>query len=123
MGVKKMSQSNKGRVVFSTADGDQRKQRHQVPRPAQSLPPAQHNLKIMRDKKGRRGKVVTVVSGFRLSEADLKELAKTLKNYCGAGGTAKNEPDGQVIEIQGDHRDKVAEKLSALGYKAKFAGG
>jgi translation initiation factor 1 len=77
----------------------------------------------MRDKKGRRGKVVTVVSGFVLTEVDLKTLAKTLKNLCGSGGTVKNEATGQTIELQGDHREKVAEKLKTLGYKVKFAGG
>jgi translation initiation factor 1 len=113
----------KGKLVYSTQTGDQRKQQHQIPKRERSLPPAEQNLKIMRDKKGRRGKVVTVTAGFVLSESDLKELAKTLKNYCGAGGTAKTEETGQSIEIQGDHREKIAEKLASLGFKVKFAGG
>jgi translation initiation factor 1 len=50
-------------------------------------------------------------------------LAKTFKTLCGAGGTTKIDGDNQTIEIQGDHRDKIAEKLQALGYKVKFAGG
>ncbi len=112
----------KGKLVYSTQTGDRRK-RTAPPGPRSSLPPAQHNLKIMRDRKGRRGKVVTVISGFTLTEVDLKALAKELKNLCGAGGTAKNETSGQTIEIQGDHRDKVAEKLKSLEYKVKFAGG
>jgi translation initiation factor 1 len=74
----------------------------------------------MRDKKGRKGKVVTVVSGFVLTGTDLKILAKTLKTLCGSGGTVK---DGQVIEVQGDHRETIAEKLKELGYKVKLAGG
>jgi len=114
---------SKGKLVYSTQTGDERKQRHQIPKQARSLPPSGQNLKIMRDKKGRRGKVDTVISGFVLSESDLKALAKTLKNHCGAGGTAKNEESGQLIEIKGDHRDKIAEKLASLGFKAKFAGG
>jgi translation initiation factor 1 len=77
----------------------------------------------MRDKKGRRGKMVTVISGFLLNEADLTTLAKTLKGLCGAGGTVKREDGLQIIEIQGDHREKMAEKLKALGYKVKLAGG
>lgn len=114
---------SKGRLVYSTQGGDQRKQSSgPIARP-RSLPPQQQNLKIMRETKGRKGKTVTVVAGFALTEADLKALAKELKNLCGAGGTAKNEADGQSIEIQGDHREKVAEKLQALGYKAKLAGG
>ncbi len=109
---------NKDKIVFSTQSGDQRKA------PAvfahKSLPPAQQNLKIMRDDKERHGKVVTVVSGFVLADADLKTLAKTLKTLCGSGGTIK---DGGIIEVQGDHREKIADKLRALGYKVKLAGG
>lgn len=113
----------KGKIVYSTDSGDQRKKATAPPDPRQSLPPNQQNLKIMRDKKGRKGKVVTVVSGFVLTEADLKAMAKSLKNLCGAGGTFKNDPTGQIIEVQGDHREKIAEKLKSLEYKVKFAGG
>lgn len=113
----------KGKLVYSTKTGDHRRQMADRTGPRSSLPPAQQNLKVMRDKKGRKGKVVTVISGFVLTEADLKGLAKSLKNLCGAGGTAKNEVTGQTIEIQGDHRVKVADKLKALGYTVKFAGG
>ncbi len=112
-----------GKTVYSTRSGDQRKQNTRPAGPRTSLPPQQHNLKLMRDKKGRKGKVVTVISGFSLTETDLKVLAKSLKNFCGSGGTAKNEASGQTIELQGDHREKVAEKLKSLGYKAKLAGG
>jgi predicted translation initiation factor SUI1 len=62
---------------------------------------------------------VTVVSELPLNDDELKELATRLKNKCGTGGTAK---DGR-IEIQGDHRDKIAQELEALGYKVKRAGG
>ena len=64
--------------------------------------------------------MVTVASGFVLAETDLKALAKTLKTICGSGGTVK---EGGIIEVQGDHREKVGEKLTVLGYKVKFAGG
>jgi translation initiation factor 1 len=113
----------KRKLVYSTKIGDQRKQTVVPAGPRNSLLPARQNLKIMRDKKGRKGKVVTVISGFVLTEADLKALAKSLKNLCGAGGTTKNEVAGQTIEIQGDHRAKVADKLKALGYNVKLAGG
>jgi translation initiation factor 1 len=112
--------SQKGKVVFSTKMGDRRKSTAPSPGSRVSLPPQQQNLKVMRDRKGRQGKVVTIVSGFVLSKADLKALAKTLKTWCGSGGTVK---EGSVIEIQGDHREKVAEKLQGLGYKVKLAGG
>ncbi len=110
-------------VVYSTRTGDERKKPVNRPGPARSLPPAQQTIKIMRDRKGRKGKVVTVASGFVLTEPALKALAKTLKTLCGSGGTTKNEENKQIIEVQGDHRDKVAEKLKALGYKVKLAGG
>ena len=84
-----------------------------------SLPPEQQVAHIRREKKGRRGKTVTVVSDLQLSPEDMKALSKRLKQACGSGGTVK---DGN-IEIQGDHRDKVAGELSALGYKTKFTGG
>ena len=110
----------KGKIVFSTKTGDQRKKPVTSTFPRTSSPPAQQNLKIMRDKKGRRGKMVTVITGFVLTEADLKTLAKTLKTLCGSGGTVKA---GSIIEVQGDHREKVADKLKTLGYKVKLAGG
>ncbi len=113
----------KNRVVYSTKNGDRRKKTAVQPGPRSSLPPARQNIKVMRDRKGRKGKVVTVASGFVLTEPHLKALAKILKSLCGAGGTVKNKRDSQVIEIQGDHRSKVAEKLKALGYKVKLAGG
>ena len=105
----------KNRTVYSTKTGDRRKQGALPVGPRTSLPPAQQDVRVLRDKKGRKGKVVTVITGFTLIETDLKALAKTLKNLCGAGGTAKNQTSGQCIEVQGDHREQVAEKRKASG--------
>jgi translation initiation factor 1 len=113
----------KNKLVYSTKTGDERKKSETLSSPRSSLPPAQQNLKIMRDKKGRKGKMVTVISGFVLTELDLDTLGKILKTWCGAGGTVKNEAGIQIIEVQGDHRDRLAEKLKTLGYKVKLAGG
>lgn len=88
-------------------------------RPAGSLPPEQQTLGILRERKGRGGKTVTVVRDLRLNPQDMKSLAAKLKNACGSGGTVKD----QTIEIQGDHREKVAQVLRDLGYKTKMAGG
>jgi translation initiation factor 1 len=74
---------------------------------------------VMRDRKQRGGKTVTVIDGVPGAEADLTALAQQLKKLCGSGGTVK---DG-MIEIQGDHCEKVMTKLTALGYKVKRAGG
>jgi predicted translation initiation factor SUI1 len=91
-----------------------------VPPPtAPPSPKKVHTVKVSRETAGRKGKGVTVVSDLPLTEDQLKELATTLKTKCGTGGTAK---DGR-IEIQGDHRDKVASELEKLGYKVKRAGG
>jgi translation initiation factor 1 len=88
------------------------------PKPV-SLPPNQQTAAIRRETKGRGGKTVTVIYGLQLSPDDLKNLAAQLKQACGSGGTVK---DG-AIEIQGDHREKIAGKLRSLGYKTKFSGG
>ncbi len=87
-------------------------------RPGRQLPD-DGIVRIMRDRKGRGGKTVTVVAGVRGSSTQLEELATTLKRFCGCGGGVK---DG-AIEIQGDLRERVAAKLTELGYKVKLAGG
>jgi len=83
------------------------------------LPARGQTAYIQRDRKRRKGKTVTVVTGLQHTPATFKELLSVLKTACAAGGTYK---DGE-LEIQGDHRQKVAEKLQALGYKVKFVGG
>jgi translation initiation factor 1 len=76
-------------------------------------------VRVSRDRKGRRGKTVTVVVGLAGNQVALDEIASTLKRLCGSGGTVS---DGNV-EIQGDHRERVAAKLTELGYTVKLAGG
>jgi translation initiation factor 1 len=76
-------------------------------------------LRIRREVKGRKGKGVTVITGIPLENSRLKQLAKTLKQKCGSGGTVKNG----TIEIQGDHRDLLMAELKQLGYTVKKSGG
>jgi len=78
-----------------------------------NLPPEKQQIKITLQTKGRKGKQVTLIQGFQHDANTLKQLARTLKQLCSAGGTVK---DG-AIEIQGDKRKMVAEKLRQIGYK------
>ena len=110
--------SNNNRTVWSSEDGDLRK-KEQTTTHTKSLPPQQQTAYLHRESGGRGGKVVSVVKNLVLTEEDLKTLAKKLKQECGTGGTVK---DG-VIEIQGEHRQRMAEVLQKLGYKTKIAGG
>lgn len=87
--------------------------------PAPSTRRSDDVVRIMRERKQRGGKTVTVIAGVTGSGEELSVLAQQLKKYCGSGGTVK---DGN-IEIQGDHCEKVMAKLSALGYRVKRAGG
>jgi len=82
-------------------------------------PPATARVRVGREVAGRSGKGVSVISGLPLAAADLEALASRLKRLCGAGGAVR---DG-VIEIQGEHRDRLVAELCRLGYDAKRSGG
>ena len=106
------------RTVWSSNQGDLRKTEREREN-VKSLPANQQTVYLHRDSKGRGGKPVTLVKKLVLSDPDLKELATKLKQLCGSGGTVK---DG-IIEIQGEHREKIAEALKKMGYQVKIAGG
>ncbi len=80
----------------------------------EELAKEQQVIRIRSDTR-RYGKFMTIVDGLNSGDIDVKELARTLKNKCAAGGTAK---DGR-IELQGDHRKRVAEVLEGIGYRVE----
>jgi translation initiation factor 1 len=84
-----------------------------------NLPWEQQKLKVEVSRKGRKGKTVTIISGFQVSEEQLTKIAKQLKNHCGAGGTVKEN----TIEVQGEHGDKVQQFFLDLGCTVKRSGG
>lgn len=107
---------NNSRLVYSTEPEPEAAT--SAPTPAYPSA-AQQTARIWRDSKRRRGKTVTVVGGLQHDPATFEALLKKLKQQCGAGGTFK---DGE-LEIQGDHRERVAAALAAMGYKIKHVGG
>ncbi|MBT8042052.1 MAG: stress response translation initiation inhibitor YciH [Pontiella sp.] len=101
-------------IVFSSDKG-----RIKPEKKKQDAPKGDGIVRVGRETKGRKGKGMTVVTGIPLHPEGLKDLAKTLKQKCGTGGTVK----GRTIEIQGDHRDLLMAELQQLGYTVKRAGG
>jgi translation initiation factor 1 len=86
---------------------------------AKPRPASDGIVRVSRETKGRAGKGVTLVKGLTLDAGALNALGKRLKTACGSGGTVK---DG-VIEVQGDHCDRVMALLTTQGHKVKRAGG
>src|SRR6476469_5763553 len=102
-----MTQKPRATLVYTTDQDSQ-------PGPAaaeQDYPSAaSQTARIWRDSKRRRGKTVTVIGGLRHDPATLEALLKKLKQHCGAGGALK---DGE-LEIQGDHRERIAAALVGM---------
>ena len=88
-------------------------------RAVRDLPPEKQDLRIQATRSGRKGKTVTVITGFQHQPETLTKLLKKLKSQCGSGGTIKDNS----LEIQGDHKQKLLETLTKMGYKAKISGG
>ena len=113
-----------GRLVYSTESGrmcpDCREPIAQCTcKLNKPLPTGDGIVRVSRETKGRGGKAVTLVKGVLVDGMALEQLGKQLKAACGSGGTVK---DG-VIEVQGDHVDRVIAALQTLGHKVKRAGG
>ena len=117
------SKSPQGGLVYSTEVG------RMCPQCCQALascrcsaasarPATDGVLRVSLETKGRAGKGVTVLRGLTLDDAAIAALGKQLRTSCGSGGTVK---DG-VIEVQGDHRDRIIKMLTEQGYVVKRAG-
>ena len=118
------SKSTSGGLVYSTDSGRMCPACRQpaaqcVCSAAKAKPSTDGVVRVSRETKGRAGKGVTLVKGLALDDAALNALGKQLKTACGSGGTVK---DG-VIEVQGDHCERVMTLLQAQGHKVKRAGG
>lgn len=115
--------ANLAGLVYSTEHGrmcpDCRQPQTQCVCKAAPMPVGDGIVRVSRETKGRGGKAVTLVKGVLLDSAGLAQLGKQLKAACGSGGTVK---DG-VIEVQGDHVERVIETLKKLGHTVKRAGG
>ncbi|MDQ6970259.1 MAG: translation initiation factor [Mariprofundus sp.] len=118
------------RLVYSTEAGvldkpmrntavKRKKPRHQANKAVNITNANKQGVRIRRESKGRRGKTVCIVDGLSMSDPELKSLLKKLKGQLGCGGAVKSG----MLEIQGDHRDKVLLLLEKEGIKAKLAGG
>ena len=86
---------------------------------AASALPRDGVVRILRESKGRGGKGVSLIAGLPLKASELAALASELKRQCGTGGTVR----GDVIEIQGDFRERLRDELTRRGYTVKLAGG
>lgn len=114
MGRIRRDASGNARAVYSTESG--RIDEPPAARPGSSPGSADGIVRVSRTTAGRKGRTVTLVTG--LPPADLGTVAKELKRLCGSGGAVK---DG-VVEVQGDHRDTVAEHLGQR-FTVRIAGG
>jgi len=114
----KMKKQRFDGVVYSTAD-DFSYVDAEPTEEVTTLAARQQKLKVLLDRKSRKGKVVTIVNGYIGTDDDLQVLAKKLKQKCGVGGSAK---DGEIL-IQGDFKLKIFEMLQQDGYGVKMAGG
>jgi translation initiation factor 1 len=120
-----MKHSSKGGLVYSTEGGRMCPECSQVLAQcvcktiAKTRPAGDGVVRVSRETKGRGGKSVTLVKGLALDPVALAVLGKQLRAACGSGGTVK---DG-VIEVQGDHCERVIEALKKYGHSAKRAGG
>ncbi|MBI4826043.1 MAG: translation initiation factor [Nitrospirae bacterium] len=106
------------RLVYSTEQAIQRKEKPEKKSMSASLPPAQQKLTVRLDRKARAGKSVTLVEGLIMPQQEIEALLKQLKAKLGTGGTVRDTS----LEIQGDHCGILIQVLEKMGYRTKRAG-
>jgi len=87
------------------------------------LPPERHDVRVRRERSGRRGKTVTVAGPFLLGREEARTLFRQWKKACGSGGALKARDEEFWLEIQGDHVERLVSELQRSGFPAKRAGG
>jgi translation initiation factor 1 len=104
-------------LVYSSETGWQAPPKRREGKQAAASPSMPNDGVVRVARERRRGSVMSLVHG--VASGEIESVAKALKRHCGTGGTQKNG----VIEIQGDHREKIVAWFTAQGRKAKVAGG
>ena len=66
-------------------------------------------IRVRTDRR-RYGKYITVIEGFE--NVDVHKIAKELKTRMACGGTSKKD----IIELQGNHVNRVKEVLIGMGF-------
>jgi len=77
-------------------------------------PPGKQTARLAKERR-KHGRTVSVIRGLAAEDNDLPALLKSLKSSCGAGGSLHDD----VLEIQGDHLDRLRQELQTIGYKVK----
>jgi translation initiation factor 1 len=116
--IKSIMSEEKSRLVYSTDKAIPRKENSAVKAPQPTAHPSAQ-VYVRLDRKGRRGKSVTLIEGLQIPARNREDLLRQLKTRLGTGGTDR---DG-ILEIQGDHRDAIMPLLQDIGYKPKRSGG
>ena len=114
--------SEGGRLAWSSVprgDEDERGTRTSPDAEKSHSPPGKQVVRLLRSRRGRAGKTVIIIEGLDLPPDEYRNLAHDLRQALGTGGVVKE----QVMEIQGDIRDRVANFLAARGYRIKLVGG
>lgn len=103
-------------ILASTLSDDDRRQLAEdtkTDEPSVKSPRQTGPLEIVVERKGRAGKTATIICGFTVGDDRLKEIATSLRQALGCGGSAR---DGEIL-LQGDRREQAGRLLRKHGFK------